>query len=141
MRIELAAAHCYVCAPPTAEVRLTSTLTQQACQACEGGVPPLSASERDRLMGEIASHWQLNDDGSAISARFSFRNYHEVMAFTNAVAFIAHRDNHHPDTQLSYRACEIRWTTHAVGGLTLNDFICAAKVDALLADAPPSPNP
>lgn len=141
MRIELAAAHCYVCAPPTAEVRLTSTLTQQRCQACEGGVPPLSTQERDRLMGEIAPHWQIDEDGRSIVARLSLRSYHEVMAFANAVAFIAHRDNHHPDMLLSYRGCEIRWTTHAAGGLTLNDFICAAKVDALLADPPPSPNP
>ncbi len=120
---------------------MTSSLTQQRCQACEGGVPPLIAAERDRLMNEIAPHWRLRDDACALVARFSFRNYHEVMAFANAVAFIAHRENHHPDMTLRYRDCEVSWTTHAAHGLTLNDFICAAKLDSLLAETPPSTRP
>jgi 4a-hydroxytetrahydrobiopterin dehydratase len=74
--------------------------------------------------------WELID--GRISRRFEFRNYYQTMAFVNAVAWIAHRENHHPDMEISYKICTVQYSTHAVGGLSENDFICAAKVDALL---------
>lgn len=76
--------------------------------------------------------WEILDDGQALRRLFTFGNHHELMAFVNGVAWISHREDHHPMQQLGYSRCELTYTTHAVEGLTENDFICAAKVDALL---------
>jgi 4a-hydroxytetrahydrobiopterin dehydratase len=65
---------------------------------------------------------------------FQFKNYYETMAFVNAVAWVAHREDHHPDLEVGYNKCTVRYSTHSVGGLSENDFICAAKVDSLLAN-------
>ena len=69
----------------------------------------------------------------SISKDFSFADHHQLMAFLNAVAWIAHRSNHHPDISYAYRQCTVRYSTHDIGGLSENDFICAAKVDILLS--------
>jgi len=68
----------------------------------------------------------------AIEKTYRFGNFHETMAFVNALAWIAHAEDHHPDLALSYGRCTVRFNTHSVGGISINDFICAAKVDALL---------
>ncbi len=84
---------------------------------------------------EMAAHlptapgWALLD--GAIQKRFDFADYHRTMAFVNAVAWIAHAEDHHPDVAFGYNRCTLRWNTHSVGGISINDFICAAKVDAL----------
>ena len=70
--------------------------------------------------------------GKEISKTYRFRNYHETMAFVNATAWVSHREDHHPDLEVSYRECRVRYRTHAIGGLSENDFICAAKIDALV---------
>ena len=75
--------------------------------------------------------WALS--GNEINKTFRFRNYHETMAFVNATAWVSHREDHHPDLEVSYRECRVRYSTHAIGGLSENDFICAAKIDALIA--------
>ncbi|MBU0589655.1 MAG: 4a-hydroxytetrahydrobiopterin dehydratase [Gammaproteobacteria bacterium] len=79
--------------------------------------------------------WKLSGDGQnvAIEKTYSFANYHETMAFVNAVAFIAHVQDHHPELSVSYSRCVVRFNTHDVQGLSLTDFDCAAQVDALLA--------
>ena len=77
-----------------------------------------------------APGWSFSD--GAIQKRFDFENYHGTMAFVNAVAWVAHTQDHHPDISFSYNRCTVRFNTHSVGGISLNDFICAAKVDALL---------
>ena len=79
--------------------------------------------------------WQLTGDGEdvAIEKAYAFANYHETIAFVNAVAFIAHRQDHHPDLSVHYNRCVVRWRTHDVKGLSATDFDCAAQVDALLA--------
>jgi 4a-hydroxytetrahydrobiopterin dehydratase len=79
--------------------------------------------------------WALVD--GAIQKRFAFADFHRTMAFANALAWIANAQDHHPDLQLSYGHCTVRFNTHAVNGLSLNDFICAARVDALLAPGQP----
>jgi 4a-hydroxytetrahydrobiopterin dehydratase len=71
----------------------------------------------------------------AIEKRFDFANYHHTMAFVNAVAWVAHSQDHHPDMAVSYNRCTLRFNTHSVGGISINDFICAARVDALLSSA------
>jgi 4a-hydroxytetrahydrobiopterin dehydratase len=89
----------------------------------------LGKEEVERLLGSL-SGWELQD--GAIARRFEFSNFYQTMAFVNAVAWIAHKEDHHPDLEVSYRACRVKYTTHAVGGLSENDFICAARVDSLL---------
>jgi 4a-hydroxytetrahydrobiopterin dehydratase len=78
--------------------------------------------------------WKLSGDGAnaAIEKTYSFANYHETMAFVNAVAFVAHREDHHPDLSVHYNRCVVRFNTHDVGGISESDFECAARVDALL---------
>lgn len=72
--------------------------------------------------------WQL--DGDAIAKSYAFANYYETMAFVNATAWVSHHENHHPDLEVGYSQCSIRYSTHAIGGLSENDFSCAAKIDA-----------
>jgi len=69
--------------------------------------------------------------GGVLQRTFSFKDFHATMAFVNAVAWVAHQQDHHPDLNVSYNRCTLRWSTHSVNGLSLNDFICAARVDAL----------
>ena len=82
-----------------------------------------------------APGWQLSGDGPqvAIEKAFRFANYHETLAFVNAVAFVAHRRDHHPELVVTYGGCTVRFNTHEVQGLSETDFECAAQVDALLA--------
>jgi len=90
----------------------------------------MSVAEVDRHLRDVPG-WALED--GAIEKTYEFENYHRTMAFVNAVAWIAHREDHHPDITFSYKRCTLRFNTHSVGGISLNDFICAAKVDALLS--------
>ena len=70
--------------------------------------------------------------GGMIRKTFDFKNYYQTMAFVNALAWIAHREDHHPDIEVGYKRCHVRYSTHSIGGLSENDFICAAKIDALV---------
>lgn len=115
----------------TQVVVMSSVLKAKRCKPCEGGIPPMSLEEARALLQEIP-HWEIVDDGQAIRRIFTFSDHYEVMAFVNAIAWISHRENHHPVLTVGYSRCEVVYTTHAVEGLTENDFICAAKVDALL---------
>ncbi len=108
-----------------------SDLATQHCKACEGGTPPLTATQAGDLLKQV-SDWSLNESGAEISRTFQFKNYYQTIAFVNALAWIAHQENHHPDLEVSYNTCRVRYSTHAVKGLTENDFICAAKIDGLL---------
>ena len=107
-------------------------LTTKRCLPCEGGVPPLSPEQSGKLMAQLKPHWKLAEDARSLSADFEFKNYYHTTAFVNALIYVAHREDHHPDVSFGYKTCEVRYWTHAVGGLTENDFICAAKIDALL---------
>ena len=101
----------------------------KTCQPCEGGVAPLEQSEIDRLLRELNGWAQT---ANAIAKTYHFKNYYETMAFVNATAWISHHENHHPDLDVSYNQCCVRYSTHAIGGLSENDFICAAKIDQRL---------
>jgi len=90
----------------------------------------MTRAEITTHLGEVDG-WTLQD--GAIEKTFGFDDYHHTMAFVNAVAWIAHAEDHHPDLAVSYNRCVVRFNTHSVGGISINDFICAAKVDALLA--------
>jgi len=108
---------------------MNSSLTEKRCLPCEGGVPALSTEEAQTLLQSVPG-WKIQD--KALFKAFHFKNYHETMAFVNATAWISHQENHHPDLEVSYNMCVVRYITHAVGGLTENDFICAAKIERLL---------
>ncbi len=84
------------------------------------------------MLKELNPRWQLNDDSTSIEAGFDFKNYYQTTAFVNAVAWIAHNEDHHPDIRFSYKHCDVSYSTHAINGLSENDFICAAKIDVLV---------
>ena len=108
-----------------------SNLLSQRCQALEGGAPMSDAIVQDHLAQ--MSGWHLKD--GAIEKTYSFKNYFETIAFVNALAWICNTEDHHPDLLVSYSRCVVRFKTHSVGGISINDFICAAKADALVAFA------
>jgi len=103
-------------------------LTNKKCKPCEGGVPPLSESEIQLFLKDLKD-WECA--GNTISKTYQFKNYYETMAFVNAAAWVSHREDHHPDLEVGYNKCRVLYTTHAISGLSENDFICAAKIDAL----------
>lgn len=106
-------------------------LRQRSCKPCEGGVNPLTKPEAASLLAQTPG-WVLNDNADEIRRTFNFKNYYETMAFVNALAWIAHREDHHPDIEVGYKQCNVRYSTHAVRGLSENDFICAAKLNDLV---------
>ncbi|MBB70895.1 MAG: 4a-hydroxytetrahydrobiopterin dehydratase [Legionellales bacterium] len=109
---------------------MTEQLTQKRCLPCEGGVPALDMDAATRMLEQV-EEWDLKESGKEIVRSFHFKNYYETMAFVNAIAWMAHNENHHPDIELSYNHALVRYSTHAIGGLSENDFICAAKVDKI----------
>jgi len=105
-----------------------TTLRERHCQPRSG--PALARAEAQRLLTELRG-WELDDSTTAIHRSFKFNNYYETIAFVNALAWIAHREDHHPDLEVGYNRCRVRFSTHSVQGLSENDFICAAKIDVL----------
>ncbi|QTN25563.1 4a-hydroxytetrahydrobiopterin dehydratase [Rhizobacter sp. AJA081-3] len=106
-----------------------SNLLNQRCKALEGGTAMNPEAIRDHLAQ--VSGWHLSS--GAIEKTFNFRNYHETLGFVNALGWIANTEDHHPELRVFYDRCVVRFDTHSVGGISINDFICAAKADALVA--------
>lgn len=106
-------------------------LTQKRCIPCEGGTQALTVAQARALLQQTPG-WSLSENGKEISRTFEFKNYYQTMAFVNALAWVAHQEDHHPDIEVGYKRCHVRYSTHAITGLSENDFICAAKVNALL---------
>jgi 4a-hydroxytetrahydrobiopterin dehydratase len=98
---------------------------------CQRETKLLSAGSVQELIGELHSDWSLSEDGQRISRCFRFKDYYQTIAFVNALAWIAHREDHHPDLEVGYNRCVVNYSTHSVGGLSANDFICAARIDVL----------
>ena len=107
------------------------TLSSKRCVPCEGGVPALSRAEAEAQLRSLASGWQLSTDAKSITRAFGFVDFFRTMSFVNALAHVANIEDHHPDLEVGYNYCRIRFTTHAIGGLSENDFICAAKIDQI----------
>jgi 4a-hydroxytetrahydrobiopterin dehydratase len=105
-----------------------TSLLGQRCRALEGHAP-MSAADIEQHLKQV-SGWRLVD--GAIEKSFAFGNYHETIGFVNALAWIVNLEDHHPDLRVSYDRCVVRFNTHSVDGLSINDFICAAKADALV---------
>jgi len=104
-------------------------LEKRKCRPCEGGVAPYTAQQAAEMLQSLKG-WTL--EGGRLVKLYPFRNYYETMAFVNALAWISHREDHHPELAVGYNQCKVAYVTHAIGGLSENDFICAAKCDALL---------
>lgn len=110
---------------------MTKTVTDLAsgkCKPCEGGVAPLTEQQARALLGQLGG-WLL--ENGRIAKTYEFKNHYQAMAFVNAVAWISHREDHHPDITVGYNRCRVEYVTHAINGLSENDFICAAKLDRL----------
>jgi 4a-hydroxytetrahydrobiopterin dehydratase len=106
-------------------------LRERSCRPREG--EPLARDAANRLLAEIPG-WSLNEQATGIHRLFKFKNYYETMAFVNAIAWIAHHEDHHPDLEVGYNRCTVRFSTHSVKGLSENDFICADKINALIGE-------
>ena len=111
---------------------MSKKLVEQRCRPCEGGVEALRADQAEDLLRALHPDWSLSDDGLEIARRFTFPAYSQTLAFANAAAWIAVSEGHHPVLTISYGECVVSYTTHAINGLSDNDFICAAKTDRLL---------
>jgi 4a-hydroxytetrahydrobiopterin dehydratase len=107
---------------------MTPELAALSALACRPGAPRLSAQELEQKIKALPG-WESSDH--RITKTFPFANYYETMAFANAVAYIAHRQDHHPDLSVHYNRVVVAYSTHDAGGVTLNDCICAAKIEAL----------
>ena len=109
------------------------TFDQLATSHCQ----PRSAEDAlddatvDELLA-LVTDWERVDDGRAIARDFKFKDFHHTLGFIDAVGRMANHEDHHPDLEAGYGHCRVRWSTHDAGGLSMNDFICAARVEALL---------
>ncbi len=132
---------------------MTEKLANKKCVPCEGGTPPLTEEEAKKLLTQVSASWHLNENspphqtrnvksfagekiphsgvGESISADFKFKNFKEAMAFVNKVAAIAESEGHHPNIYIDYSKVRLELWTHAIGSLSINDFILASKIDAI----------
>ena len=111
---------------------MSEDLANRRCEPCEGGVQPLSKEQSEQLLAALHDDWLLSDDGLSIERTFNFPAYSRTLGFANAVAWIAISEGHHPVLTVEYGRCIVSYTTHAIDGLSDNDFICAAKIDRLI---------
>lgn len=107
-----------------------NTLRQKRCRPCEGGVAPLDIDQIKTYMAELRTPWEIENE-KKIRRVFSFKNFKEAMVFVNKVAKLAEAEVHHPDITIHYNKVTIELWTHAIRGLSENDFIVAAKIEAL----------
>jgi len=103
-------------------------LASGKCKPCEGGVAPLKGQEIANLLKQLDGWEHVN---GRIAKTYHFKDHYQAMAFVNAAAWISHREDHHPDVTVGYNQCRVEYVTHAINGLSENDFICAAKLDKL----------
>lgn len=106
-------------------------LSAKKCVPCEGGVPALSIAQATALGKGLHPDWKIAEDGKKLKRPLQFKDFYRTMSFVNAVAHIANVEDHHPDLEVGYNYCNVTFSTHSIGGLSQNDFICAAKVDRL----------
>lgn len=106
-------------------------LAQGKCKPCEGGIPPLTAAEISALMPKLDPAWQIID--GKLRRAWQFADHYITITFVNAIAWVSHQQGHHPDLAVGWNTCQVEYITHAIGGLSESDFICAAKIDALFS--------
>ena len=106
-------------------------LSEKKCAPCEGGVKPLTPAKARLLAKKLHPDWKIAKDSQSLTRSLKFKDFYRTMSFVNAVAYIANSEDHHPDLEVGYDYCRITYSTHSIGGLSVNDFICAAKLDRL----------
>jgi 4a-hydroxytetrahydrobiopterin dehydratase len=106
-------------------------LSEKKCAPCEGGVKPLTPAKAKLLAKKLHKGWKIAADSKSLTRSLKFKDFYRTMSFVNAAAYIANSEDHHPDLELGYDYCRITYSTHSIGGLSVNDFICAAKLDRL----------
>ena len=106
-------------------------MVMKTCAPIPPGTPALSGHDLEHLLSH-AEGWEIVD--GLLTKGFEFEDHYQTMAFVNAVAWVSHREDHHPELVVGYNTCTLRYATHSIGGLSENDFICAAKVDHLVED-------
>jgi 4a-hydroxytetrahydrobiopterin dehydratase len=111
---------------------MSTALTDKHCQR---ETSRLGDDEIETLRTQIHADWSVSADGLEMARKFAFKNYYQTLAFVNALGWVAHQQDHHPDLEVGYNRCIVHYSTHSVGGLSENDFICAARIDALVPDA------
>lgn len=107
-------------------------LASKNCEPCKGGVAPIGQDELRDMMGQLDG-WSLSRQDAVISRRFEFKGFAKAVEMANLAAWLGNKQGHHPDISFGWGYCEVSFTTHEAGGLTENDFICAARLDALVA--------
>lgn len=105
-------------------------LTTKHCSAISPDESPLAKNDIVTFLQQLEPQWILSSDNKSISFNYKFKNYYQTMAFINVVAQIAHQQDHHPDISFGYNNCTVSFSTHSIGGLSINDFICATKINA-----------
>ncbi|HET7204852.1 MAG TPA: 4a-hydroxytetrahydrobiopterin dehydratase [Steroidobacteraceae bacterium] len=110
---------------------MTTPLRDRRCRALPSGTPPLQDEQSVAMLAQLDPAWRISEDGKSLRRAFGFKDFYRTMAFLNAVAWIANAEDHHPDLEAGYNYCRLAFSTHSIGGLSENDFICAAKIDAL----------
>ncbi|MEP7118452.1 MAG: 4a-hydroxytetrahydrobiopterin dehydratase [Acidobacteriota bacterium] len=108
-------------------------LKDRTCAPCQGGTPPLDAEACARLMAELHADWRLDAATHTITRRFEFKGFAKAVQMANLAAWHGDKQGHHPDVAFGWGYCTIGYTTHEIDGLSDNDFICAARLDALVA--------
>ncbi len=108
-----------------------TALRDRRCQALPPGTAPLEPAAARELLAQLDRAWRITNDGKSLRRAFGFPDFFRTVAFVNAVAWIANEQDHHPDLEVGYDYCRVAFSTHSVGGLSENDFICAARIDAL----------
>ena len=111
----------------------TSDLADKSCEPCKGGIPPLSPERIAELRADLHADWALGEDATTLTRRLEFKGFAKAVYHANLAAWLADQEGHHPDVAFGWGYCQITFTTHDIGGLSANDFICAAKFDRLLA--------
>ena len=106
-------------------------LAARRCKPCEGGIAPLARGTAEGLLAKLQRGWTLDAEGQHIRREFAFRDFYRTMSFVNAIAHVANIEDHHPDLEVGYNYCHVVFSTHAIKGLSENDFICAAKIDQI----------
>ncbi len=108
----------------------TTPLNQRVCVACEGGTPPLARAQAEAYVPQVPD-WTLSEDAKSISRTFRFKDFKKALVFVQKVAAVAEAEGHHPDIHWSWNRVRLEHTTHAIKGLSDNDFILAAKIDRI----------
>ncbi len=104
------------------------SLSKKNCVPCEGGTPPMTQTDANKLLLELKNNWQMNEAGH-LYKQYPFKNFMGALDFANKIAVIAEQEGHHPDLFVSWGTCKVEIWTHKINGLTESDFILASKIE------------